>query len=59
MSSPPPSTETPGALRHIWPELPNELQQRIVRLLTQLAYAGLRQKTHLNTQEIRNDHPTR
>ncbi|MCE9564583.1 MAG: hypothetical protein K8U57_21325 [Planctomycetes bacterium] len=43
---------------HVWSDLPDDLQQRAVRLLAQLAYAQLRQTTQRPTQEMNDDHPT-
>ena len=57
MSRHPPPTETPVTLPHVWSGLPSDLQQRAVRLLAQLAYAQVRQHTHLATQEIHHGHP--
>lgn len=41
----------------VWPDLPDDLQQRAVRLLAQLAYAQLRQTTHQPALESNDDHP--
>ena len=58
MSHPPPPTETPALLAHVWPGLPSDLQQRAVRLLAQLAYGQLRPQASLTPQEVLNGHPT-
>lgn len=50
--------ETPSVLRHVWSDLPSDLQQRAVRLLTQLAYVQLRPQVLLPSQEVRYGHPT-
>jgi hypothetical protein len=47
-----------AASTHVWSELPDDLQQRAVRLLAQLAYAQLRLIAEQPTQEMNNDHPT-
>jgi hypothetical protein len=57
MSRPPPPTETPALLAHVWPGLPSDLQQRAVRLLAHLAYAHLRLQASLPTKEVRYGHP--
>jgi hypothetical protein len=41
----------------VWPDLPDDLQQRAVRLLAQLAYARLRQTAHQPAPESDDDHP--
>lgn len=45
------------ASTHVWSDLPDDLQQRAVRLLAQLAYAQLRPTTQQHPQERNNDHP--
>ena len=51
-----PPAASPAAVPHVWSDLPSELQQRAVRLLTRLAFAHFRQQTPLSTQEIHDDH---
>jgi hypothetical protein len=51
MSRQPPPPLTPVTFPPIWPGLPNDLQQRAVRLLAQLVYARFRQHAPLSTQE--------
>ena len=58
MSHPPPPTETPALLAHVWPGLPSDLQQRAVHLLAQLAYLQLRPQATLSTTEIRHANTT-
>jgi hypothetical protein len=41
----------------VWPDLPDDLQRRAVRLLAQLAYAQHRQTAHQPAPERNNDHP--
>jgi hypothetical protein len=41
----------------VWPDLPDDLQQRTVRLLAQLAYARLRQTAATPAPESNDDHP--
>lgn len=57
MNSPPSQISPHAASTHIWSDLPDDLQQRAVRLLAQLAYAQLRQPTQQHTQERNDDHP--
>jgi hypothetical protein len=58
MNRPPPPTETPVLLAQVWPGLPSDLQQRVVRLLAQLAYVRLRPQASLSPKEIRHADPT-
>lgn len=53
-----PLPQTPLTVPPIWPDLPSNLQQRAVRLLTQLALAQFRQRSPLSTQEIHHGHFT-
>jgi hypothetical protein len=42
----------------VWSALPSELQQRAVRLLTQLAFAQLRHPSLPTPEEVRHDSHT-
>ena len=42
---------------HVWSGLPDDLQQRTVRLLAQLAYARFRQTAPPPTPERNDEHP--
>jgi hypothetical protein len=52
MSHHPSPTAPPVPCPPVWSTLPSELQQRAVRLLTQLAFARFRHHSQLATQEI-------
>lgn len=54
--NPHPSRVAPHAGPPVWSDLPDDLQQRTVRLLAQLAYARFRQ-TAPPTPESTDDHP--
>jgi hypothetical protein len=58
MSHPLTPTAPPLALPPVWSGLPDDLQQRAVRLLAQLACAHLRHQPPLSTQEIDHGHLT-
>jgi hypothetical protein len=54
MNRPPTHADPFGSTAHVWSELSRDLQQRAVRLLTQLAYAQLR--THAPSSVQENHH---
>lgn len=57
MSRYPPRPDLAVAGTHVWSELPDDLQQRAVRLLAQLACAQLRRHAQLPTLEVNHGRP--
>jgi hypothetical protein len=51
MNRPPARAEPLASTTHVWSELSRDLQQRAVRLLTQLAYAQVRAHAQSSVKE--------